>query len=817
MIKNYFRIAFRTISRNRLYTVINVLGLALGLCSCIVIFLMTRFDLSFDKFHEDSNRIYRIVGEIQEPTGQKIFLNCPIPDVAGFQNQIPGFEATAGFHLYPPGIKVVDGQGQEKKFDFHMEGSYGTTVIFTWPEYFNIFKYQWLTGDPKVLSQPFQLVLSEKRGKKYFGDISAAQMLGKKVIYDDSLQLTVAGIVKDWEGNTDFGFTDFVSYSTATHSFIKSQIGTDDWSSLSPHQSMAFVKLSTSSNPEQINQRFARYISRNVKNIPAGAKLSMWLQPLSEIHFTPDFRRGDDGDDFRKAYLPMQYALLGLALFILLIAAVNFINLSTAQSLQRAKEIGIRKVMGGNKSTITFQFLAETFVLVLISVCLAIILVRPALNLLSEFIPAGIIFNPFESQTVVFVILLSLLATLLAGYYPARVLASYLPSISLKGVGAPGSSGKFFVRKGLIVFQFTISLVFIISAIVIANQIRFMRKADKGFSTDAIVTLNTWGDRKAKTGILAEKIKHIPGIEKVILQGNSPMGFAHAGTGAIFKEKNINLDVTIQEGNEDFISFYKMKLIAGRNIFHSDSLQEVVVNETLTKALGFSKPEDAVGKVVTLSNRDCPIVGVVADFMQDSFHEKVKPLAIGKWPELEKSIAIKLQSKGKESEQIKPVITAIEKAWNEIYPNTPFNYSFLDESITWLFGPETTTAHLVNGAMVVTIFISCMGLFGLSMFMAGRRTKEIGIRKVLGASVASITQMLSRDFAKLILIAILIASPIAWLLANNWLQDFAYRIHVSWWIFLLAGAGAILIALLTVGYHAIKAAIANPVKSLRTE
>ena len=344
MIKNYFKIAWRNISRHKIYTFINVIGLALGICSCIVIFLVTSFEFSFDKFHPDEDRIYRIVGEMQNTSGEKMFLNTLTPEVAGFQNQIPGFEEKAAFHSYGGSISIPNGSKPAKKFDNHIDGSYSSTAIITWPAYFNIFRYQWLSGNAQVLSEPFKIVLTESRARKYFGDIPLNKMIGKTVIYNDSLQVSVGGIVKDWVGNTDFKYTDFISITTATHSFLKNRIPTDDWASLHIHNGMTLVKLNKSTTATEINTRFADFIKSHAKSFVPGVKLSMMLQPLSKIHFTSEFRRGDDGDDFRKAYIPTLYALMGVALFIMIIAVANFINLSTAQSIQRAKEVGVRKV-----------------------------------------------------------------------------------------------------------------------------------------------------------------------------------------------------------------------------------------------------------------------------------------------------------------------------------------------------------------------------------------------------------------------------------------------------------------------------------------
>jgi len=822
MLINYFKIAWRNITRHKIYTGINILGLAFGTCACIVIYLVTMYDFSFDKFHPDKQRIYRIVGEAQNSDGSKEFLNSLIKEVAGFQNQVPGFEAKAGFYTYSAGVSIPDGKKPLKKFDNRIPGSYSSSTIITWPGYFDIFKYRWLAGNAASLNEPFKVVLSENRARKYFGNIPLNKMIGKTVIYDDSLQTTVSGIVKDWTENTDFGYTDFVSIATATHSFLKGFVPTEDWSSLQPHSSMAFVKLEKGTTAETINQRFETFIEKKVKFKDAGLKIRMWLQPLNEIHFTNDFHRGDDGDDFRKPYLPTLYTLIGVALFILIIAVVNFINLSTAQSIQRAKEIAVRKVLGSNRRNIMLQFLTETFVLTLFSVILAVLLVKPILYFFKDYIPEGVAFHLLNFSTLLFLSVITLLTSLLAGFYPARILSSYLPALSLKGNILQRGIEKVGLRKALIVFQFTVSLIFIIASIVIGRQMNFMKKVDKGFNTDAIITINKWGDRKGQLKVFAQNIKQIKGIDKLELQGNAPMGFAQMSSTYKYQgEDEIKIQAIIETGDENYIPFYQMKIIAGRNLLHSDSLKELLVNETLAKKIGFENPQDAVGKLLVESGRQgdkaYPIVGVIADFHQGSFHDAIQPAIIANIPEFKHSVAIKLTASEKNTSEVKTILSQMETQWKKVFPENPFEYSFLNESITWLYGQEEKTSWLVNVAMGITIFISCMGLFGLAMFTAEKRTKEVGIRKVLGASVANITSMLSKDFVVLVLIAILIASPVAWYCMNEWLQDFAYRVTISWSVFVIAGLIAILIALITVSAHAIKAAMANPVKSLRNE
>jgi putative ABC transport system permease protein len=818
MLKNYFKIACRNVYRHKLYTLINVSGLAFGICACLVIYLITSYDFSFDRFHTDGNRIYRIVGEAQRGNGEKMFLNSPFPDLAGFQNQIPGFEAECGYHLYGAKTIIPTIGKPAKKFDGNLENG-GIASIITGPAYFDIFKYHWLSGNAATLNTPFRVILTENRARQYFGDLPPDEMIGKTVIYDDSLKVNVSGIIKDWEKNTDFGYSDFISIPTATHSFLKNQIPTEDWSSLGPHRSQAFIKLSKGASADQVNEKFAAFIKDHDKQMGPGSKLNMWLQHLSNIHFTSEFHRGDDGDNqFRKAYLPTLYALMGAAIFILILAVIIFINLSTAQSIRRAKETGIRKVLGGSRISLVFQFLTETFLVTVIAVIISAALVRPVLSLFSDYIPRAVAFS-LTLQTLIFLVTVCLITSLLAGFYPAIVLSAYLPVQSLKG-GVKKTGEKSYLRKALIIFQFCISLIFIIATLIIGNQIRYMRDSDKGFKTDAIVTIRqVWGDKTNKANALAENIKRIPGVEKVIMEAFAPMGFPHMRGKREYKGKNdVKLQVYLQPGNEGFIPFYEMKLFAGRNLFHSDSLREIVINQTCSKSLGFTNPQQALGKLITWQDgKDYPIVGVVADFHENSFHEPMQPVVIDHLPEREKGIAIKLATKGMQAIEAKVILSEVGKAWKKIYPDEPIEINFLNESIRWLYDQETKTAWLMSVAMIITIFISCMGLFGLIMFNAEQRTKEIGIRKVLGATVMNIMTLLSKDFVLLVIISLTIASPVAWYFMNRWLEDFAYRIHISWWVFILAGLVAVLIALFTISFQAFKAAIANPVKSLRTE
>ena len=809
MLKNYFKIAWRNIVRNQTYTAINVLGLSLGICACIIIYLLTSLEFSYDRFHPDSERIFRVTGGLERVNGEKEFLNSPFYELASIEHEVRGFESKAAVHFLDGPVTVPG--SEEKRIG-------EAKIILTEPQYFDIFKYKWLAGNPTTaLKEPYQVVISAKQAKLYFGDLPFEKMINRRLVYQDSLLVNVAGIVEDWEKRSDFAYTDFISLSTAPNSFLRDRVPTADWRSLHPHRSMAFVKLGKSTTRAQVDKQL-EVIRRKLKPSDFGKVESLALQPLKEIHFSNDYYRGDDGDSFRKAHLPTLYLLMALSLFILVIAVINFINLSTAQSLRRSKEVGVRKVLGGNKASLVLQFLTETFVVTLLAVVVAVGLVDPVLSYFSHYMPREIIFDFWQPGTLFFLASITIATSLLAGFYPAKVLSSYLPVLSLKGEQTHKGSRGAHLRKALIVFQFSMSLIFIIGTLVIATQIRFMHDKDKGFKTDAIITINSWTDKAEKLNVLKEKVNGLAGVELAILQGVAPMGFGEMSSILKYKgQQELTLEVDRKIGNHEFIPFYEMKIVAGRNLVPSDSLQEYVINEAYASALGFSTPSEAIGKFLFAGERAFPIVGVVRNFHQSSFHNSIKPTVIENAKEWQRNIAVKLTTRGKNTSQVKATIVQIEKLWKQLFPGEGFDYTFLDDYIARLFEKEKQTAWLMKVAMFITILISCIGLFGLGMFMAQRRTKEIGIRRVLGASVTDITAMLSRDFAKLVLIAILIASPVAWYLMNHWLQDFVYRIEISWWIFFVSGLTALLIALITVSFQAIKAAVANPVKSLRSE
>jgi predicted permease len=810
MLRNYFKITWRNLLRNRVSTLINLAGLTLGVTACLAVYFITSYELRYDTFHPDRERIYRLVGQSKfgnpgewHPVG---FIPNAVP--AGVRNEIAGLETVAAFHNVESHVLIPNGKEKPKRFESRYRGNGRAEIVVVEPAYFDVFRYEWLAGNPKTaLAEPFQLVLSERKARTYFGPRPLDQIVGQEVIYRDSLRVRVTGVVKDWEQPTDLTFTDFISFSTIRASPLKSEIKLDQWDDIWS-ASQAFVKLPPGTKPAQWNEAFQRFSDKHYQK---EFRFKPALQPLSDLHFNAEYV-----DNYsRKAHLPTLYGLMVVAGVILLIAAFNFINLATAQSVQRAREIGVRKVLGSTRQSLIVRFLGETSLLTVVAVVLALLVVRPVLSLVPSLTPTGLTFELLSSQTLLFLTGAALLTALLAGLYPAWVLSAYRPVQTLKGPNALRGGEKGRLRKGLIVAQFTVSLVFIIGTLLVGQQLNFMRNEDLGFSTDAIVSIRGGGGNKSS--VLAQKIKQLSGVERVTLEWFPPMGTAYMVTKLKYQgAKEVEMDVSAKVGDEHYIPLYGLRLLAGRNYLKSDSLRELVINATYAKALGFRNPSDALNKQLELDGRKYPIVGVVADFHEQSFHEKISATFIANLPQA-RNLGVKLATQGKDPHTLRETLASLERQWKAVYPEEKFEFEFLDDSIAKLYEKEEKTAQLVNTATVVAILISCLGLFGLATFTAEQRTKEIGIRKVLGASVTSIVTLLTKDFLGLVLVALVIASPVAWYAMSRWLQDFEYKITIEWWVFALAGTLAVGIALLTVSFQSVKAALTNPVKSLRSE
>jgi putative ABC transport system permease protein len=825
MIKNQLLFALRRLGRYKLTTGINVLGLTFGILSCVVIYLFVAFEFSYDKFHADKDRIYRLM--VSTSRGSDVWMAEPLG--SALRQGTTSFSAVTT--LFTDDTKVlIPTAGQPPRVIPAITGDQKYHISFADADYLKIFHYQWLAGNPATaLQKPFSVVLTESEAKRYFQGGTPQDWMGRTVVYEDSLTVSVTGIIKDWEQNTDFGFKDLISYNTLESSFLKSYTG--QWNMLGSNVNV-YVKLAPGITAAQAEQQSTEFFRRRAKPNP-GVKSGMALQPLSDVHFNAAY-----SDTYsRHAHKPTLLALAGIALFILIIAAINFINLSTAQSILRAKEVGIRKVMGSSRGGLIWQFLIETGIIVVAAMALALLLADPVIAALHGFIPEGVHLNMSNLDTWLFIGVTILATCLIAGWYPARALSSFLPVISLKGQGVQQLNSKSYLRKGLIVFQFTVSLLFIIGTMMVVRQIHYMLNTDLGFNKDAIVSIDLPRDQpNNRKDVLATEMRQLAGVQKVSLNTANPQTSNHEFLGTSLEYKGSE-NVKILPGGDDvdtgYISLYGLTLVAGRNFYLSDTTRPgisasatapaqpayraYILNESAARAIGFNRPADAVGKQVFNGPNPATVIGVVKDFHSDDMHEKIRPFIFSYEAGSASQLSIKLSSTGLSSTEVKTLMTNMESVYKKIYPGEVFQSRFFDESLEQLYTQERQTAQIMNIAMGIAIFISCMGLFGLAAFTANQRTREIGIRKVLGAGVPQLVSMLSREFILLVGLSTIIAAPVAGWAMHRWLQDFAYRTSMPWWIYVVAGMAAIVIALLTVSYQAIRAAKANPVESLRVE
>jgi len=824
MLSNYFRIAFRSFRNHKLFSLINIGGLAIGISASLVIYLIVQYEFSFDKFHKDGDRIYRVVSEMKFPDLTINNSGVPAPTSRAVRDEATGIDLVTHFNTaWELKVSVPIPANQSPAVFRHQKG-----IIYADEYYFEMFPSQWLAGSPKTaLKDPFQVVLTEGRAKTYFSGLKPSEIIGREIYYDDTIKTMVAGVVKDIDEVTDFKFTEFISKATIDATGLKEQWGNEEWGSITSASQM-FVKLSKGTSTSKIEQQLVsireKYRSKNKENgVEKKDDMKHMLQPLTDIHFNDKY----DTFDQRQAHMPTLYGLLAVAAFLLLLGCINFINLTTAQSSQRAKEIGIRKTMGSGKGQLMFQFLSETFLLTFLATLVSVALTPWLLNIFKDFIPEGISFSSLNQPHVwLFLLVLLVVVSVLAGFYPAIVLTKFKPVTVLKNQAYTGTaqSRKAWLRKTLTVTQFVIAQFLIIATLVVSKQINYSLNKDLGYKREAIVTVNTrWNffskEKDNRRFVFLEKLKAIPGIEKISLAGSAPAS-GNTNTNTMKFEKPdksiVETMVEIKIADTGYFNLYGMKLVAGRNVEASDTTKEYVINENLAKMMGYQNPADAIGKSLG-DERKFLVVGVIADFHTKSTHEPIKPLLYSAASSRSFTFHLALKPKGDNSDSWKETLAKVEKEYKVLYPEDDFNYKFYDESIAAFYKTEQNITRLLKWSSGLCILISCLGLLGLAIFITNTRTKEIGVRKVLGASVVQIVSLLSKDFIALVMVAFIIVLPLAWWAMHNWLQDFVYRTALSWWIFAATGVGMILIAMLILGVRTIRSATENPVRSLRSE
>jgi putative ABC transport system permease protein len=807
MIKNYFKIAFRNIVRNKVYAGINIGGLAVGIAACLLLFLVVRYELGYDKSQPHYKRIFHVVTQDKYADGMSYNGGIPVPALEAMRVQLPNAQFTGINSI--AGSQVTVGGASENSFS-DKKFIEKSGIFFCEPQFFQVFNYSWLAGDAAVLKEPNTVVLTKKIADKYFGNWQEAT--GKFIKLDNAITLKVSGILDDVNGHTDFPLAVMVSFETLKKNGDGYNYYPENWGGTSSNfQVFALLKDETAAvniNRQLLQFSKDHYSSRG----PGSSEKTNFIVPLSNLHF--DKRFESFGDHITSRSTLWTLTLIGI--FIIIMACINFINLSTAQAVGRSKEVGIRKVLGSSRKQLFLQVMGETGLVVCVAGIAAVLLSFLCLPLIKNVASINEQLSLFNGQTILFLVAIIAVVTLFSGLYPSLILSGFKPVLAIKNKISSAKVGGISLRRGLVITQFAISQVLIIGTIVAISQMNYVRRADLGFNKEAVLLLAGNSDSVviAKRNAFKEKLLQTPGIQSVSFTTDAPSSDNNWGTNFAFDHREgEKFQVSLKFGDEDYLKTFGLQLLTGRIYEKSDTTREVVINQTLVQKLGLKNPQEAIGKDIRLGRSAWrQIVGVVKDFKTSSLRESVKPLLIGENNKFYSLTAIKLRSSN-----IPQTQAAIQTVWNRFFPEYAYTSTFMEENINNFYQQENQLSLLYKIFAVLALLISSLGLYGLVSFMAVQKTKEVGIRKVLGASAGNIVYLFSKEFTILIAIAFVIAAPLAYLMMNSWLQDFVYRIHMGTGVFIIAIMISVIIAWATVGYKAVKAAVANPVKSLRTE
>lgn len=807
MIKNYFQIAWRNIRKNKLFSVINILGLSLGIATCFILMLYVQDELSYDRFNKKADDIVRVIFQA-DINGGKINESVVMPPVAQtMKRDFPEVEDATRLKAY--GAAKITYKDKVFKDD---------QLAYVDPNFFGIFTLPMIEGNAKTaLLEPSTVVITKATAQKYFGKENA---IGKIIVFNNSFDnteenYTVTGVIENIPPNSHFHFDMFGSMKGWKNATSDTWLGSSYYT---------YLLLKPGTDRKKMEAKFpamvAKYMGPQIQQqmglslqqfITKGNSLGFALQPLTSIHLHSETNNEfEPGGNAKYVYI-----FAGVALFLLIVACINFINLSTAGASKRAKEVGIRKVSGSGRFQLIRQFLSESIVITLFALLIAIAMLQlalPAFNTISgKHLSFGV-------KPIIGLIGLGLVVGIISGIYPAFYLSSFKPIAVLKGK-ITTTHKSFGLRSSLVVFQFFISVALIIGTIIVYQQMKFMQNKDLGYNKDQLLIIPNSYVLGKNEQVFKQQMLQDQGIENATMSWYKPAGPSNYNNALAYPQGDDHLIVNGVDYHvdEEYIPTMGMQIINGRNFskdFKTDS-SAIILNETAAKALGWNNA-NAVGKTVIRQNSDkgenfpFHVIGVVKNFNFKSLHEAISPLYMTLQPE--GGLIFRIKTK-----DVAGLLATTKKQWDSYNTGEPFAYNFMDDLFDKTYAAEQKTGTILNIFSVLIIFVACLGLFGLVTYTAEQRTKEIGIRKVLGASASQVMQMLSKEFLKLVLIASLIAFPVAWWGMNKWLQGFAYRINISWWVFVIAGFTALLIALITISFQAIKAAIANPVKSLRTE
>ncbi len=797
MLKNYLKIAVRNLLRHKAYSFINIAGLAIGMACSLMLFLLIKFELSFDAFHRKAERLYRINTVVTRPEGKAYQTGTPSPFSAALRHDFPELEKVTVVDYDYEGLVTILEAGNAPVCYKEKSG-----VAFIEPDFFDMFDFAWSAGDPKTLAEPNNVALTEALAKKYFPDGAA---IGKTLRLNNKLDLKVTGILKDFPANTDFPFKLLISFVTAKSLDRLSE----SWQNLRSNL-QTYVLLPEHGSPQRLESQLPAFAKKYWYDETRPRAYT--LQPLREIHF--DARYGNFNDRTTSKATIGALALIGF--FLVVTACINFVNLATAQAINRSKEVGVRKVLGANRVQLVSHFMGETLVITVLAVFVALVLNELFLPRVIKILGLIMPFNlSAEPAVIPFLIITTVVVSFLSGFYPALILSGFQPALALKSKSTTHQGRGLSLRRGLVVLQFVISQALIIGTLVITAQMDYFRSTELGFDKDAVVTVALPDHDRLKLETMRTQWLQSAAIQSVSFAYSSASSGDKWDTYFQYKagDRDEQHVANLKFADANYFRTYGLQLLAGRAYSASDTISELVVNEALVKQLGLVHPEEALGQHLSFWNKaEKPIVGVVRDFHLFSLHDKIAPCILAANQRVYREADIKINAPN-----LREGLRHIEKVWAAIYPENVFEYKFLDDTIAEFYAGEARMSQLFRLFSAIAILIGSLGLFGLVSFMAAQRTKEIGVRKVLGASVADIIGLFSKEFATLILIAFFIAAPIAYFAMNDWLENFAYRINLGLSVFLLTLIVTFVIAGITVGHRAVKAALANPVEALRYE
>lgn len=796
MFRINLKIALRNFWKNKSYTFINILGLSIGMASCILIFIFIRFQLSFDEGFKNEDRIYRVVTDWKYNSFDDYSSGVPIPVTAAARNEISGIKKIGAIAKAGNVVRINDKEGKEvikSREDLY----------YAEPEFFEVLQIGWLYGKPsEALKEPNTVALSQANASKYFGSIENA--IGKSITIGTKTELKVTGVFQDMPQNSSFPLKIVISYKSFP------ERNSTCWDCTSSSFS-SYVLLKEGLKNSDLSETFAKFNKTHYSDQMIAGNQTNRLQPLKDIHFSELY------DNFANSTISKHqiYGLSIIGLFLICTACINFINLNTAQAVNRSKEVGVRKVMGGKRKQLIVQFLTETFALVVIALLFACMLTELAIPLMENLFRNQITFSLFGHPIIfVFMTLLVAFVSFLAGFYPALIISGFNPALAIKNKVSLNNNG-LSLRKILVVVQFAITVMLIIGTLVIVRQMKYLQQKPLGFSSNAVAMVGMPGDSTSKSrhDLFKDKVLKIPGVQMLSYCQVPPLSQDVSSTDFSFNGlKNNDFEVRLCNADADYFKLFDLKIIAGKVFMKSDTNNGYVVNETFLKRVGITDPQLAIGKIIKTSYSSTPIVGVVKDYNDKSLKENISGLAISSNKGQYWQAAIKL-----DGANMVTAMQQIEALWNETFPQSVYGAGFVDERISSYYESEAIMGILFKVFAAVIIFISFIGLFGLISFVAAQRTKEVAIRKVLGASTFELVKMLNGSFLVMVFLANLVAWPVAYLFVSKWLSTFAYRIDLSVWPFVLAMCISMLITLITVSIRSYKAAKANTIDALKYE